>query len=175
MPAQPPTFGFASSPSNAQSTYTTSQTIDESTPFIAASDGDLPLLQHALLTLNIPVNTADSNGLTLLHSAASYNQTEIMSWLFTQQSINVNAKDNDGDTPLHHCDNVQAMKTLIEEGKADWKVENDEGNNVLEMKEDELREIFVSNNEEDIDSDDEDVESLKEIIKYLKELESSSS
>jgi ankyrin repeat protein len=175
MPAQPPTFGFVSSPSNAQSTYTTSQTIDESTPFIAASDGDLPLLQHALITLNIPVNTADSNGLTLLHSAASYNQIEIMSWLFTQQSIDVNAKDNDGDTPLHHCDNLQAMKMLIEEGKANWKIDNDEGNNVLEMKEEELREIFVSNKEEDIDSDDEDVENLQEIIKYLKELGNRSS
>ncbi len=109
------------------------------------------------------------NGLTPLHSASSYNQIEVMRWLFTQ-NVNVDAGDNDGDTPLHHCDNVEALTVLIEEGRADFTVKNNDGQNVLEMKEEELREYYSSRREEEEDSDDEDLDNLKKIIQYLRRL-----
>ena len=166
MPSAPPIFGFATSPQSSSQPPTN---IDESTPFIAASDGDLHLLQQSLTHLSASVNIADSNGLTLLHSASSYNQIEVMRWLFTQNA-NVNARDSDGDTPLHHCDNVEAVKVLIEEGRADYRIKNEEGNDVLEVKEEELREYFCNTKEEEMDSDDEDVENLKQITMYLRDL-----
>ena len=160
----------------------TTTTIDESTPFIAASDGNLPLLIESLTKLSLPITISDSNGLTLLHSAASYNQIHILKWIFEQQQerqsnviININVKDNDGDTPLHHCDTLSAVKCLIEDGGADWKVENNDGDNVLDMKEEELREYYCSdenrNGIDDDDDDEEDIQQLKLIIKYLKGLD----
>ncbi len=170
MASSPPIFAFSSSP---QSNSRAPTNIDESTPFVAASDGDLYLLQQSLTQLSVNVNIADSNGLTPLHSASSYNQIEVMRWLFTQNA-NVNARDSDGDTPLHHCDNIEAVKVLIEEGCADYRIKNEEGNDVLEVKEEELREYFCNTKEEDMDSDDEDVENLKKITNYLRELRSRS-
>ena len=96
-----------------------------------------------------------------------------MRWLFTQ-NVNANARDSDGDTPLHHCDHLEAVKVLIEEGHADYRIKNDEGNDVLEGKEEELREYYCNTKEEDMDSDDEDVENLKKITNYLRDLKSRS-
>ncbi len=170
MSSAPPIFGFSSSP-QSNSSRALASSIDDSTPFIAASDGDLLLLQQALTHLSLNVNISDSNGLTPLHSASSYNQIEVMRWLISQ-NVDVNARDSDGDTPLHHCDNVEAVKVLIEEGNADCRIKNDEGNDVLEVKEEELREYYCNTTEEEMDSDDEDVENLKKITNYLKDVKS---
>lgn len=139
--------------------------IDESTPFIAASDGDLNLLELSLKTLNVSPTLTDDNGLTPLHNAASYNQHEIIRWLLNQ-NVNVNAQDSDGDTPLHHCDHLNAAQILIEEGKADNKLKNNDGKTPLELKEDELKEMT----EMDEDDDDDDAENLKQLVQYLKAL-----
>ena len=90
-----------------------------------------------------------------------------MRWLFTQ-NVDVNAKDSDGDTPLHHCDTVSAAKILVEEGKANYKVTNEEGKNPAEVKEEEVREMG-SRMDEDSDEDD-DVANLDALIGYLKSL-----
>jgi|EP00979_Chaetoceros_neogracilis_P001950 ankyrin repeat protein len=141
--------------------------IDSSTPFIAASDGDLALLQQSLRHLSVPATVTDTNGITPLHSAASYNQIEVMRWLFNQ-NVNVNAKDNDGDAPIHHCDTMSAAKILMEEGKADYKITNNEGKTVVQVKEEELKESGKAMEEED--SDDEDMKALDELVGYLKSL-----
>jgi ankyrin repeat protein len=145
--------------------------IDASTPFVAASDGDLDLLKQSLAHLSIPVTISDSNGLTLLHSAASYDQREIMEWLLLTQNVNVNAKDNDGDTPLHHCDQVNAARMLIDEGKADYRIKNNEGQTALDLKKEELQELKDSMEEDDENGDvDDDLEALEELVQYLSSL-----
>jgi ankyrin repeat protein len=141
--------------------------IDSSTPFIAASNGELALLQQSLSHLSAPATIADTNGLTPLHSAASYSQIEVMRWLFAQ-TVDVNAKDSDGDTPLHHCDNVSAAKILVEEGRADYKTKNGEGKTAAEMKQEEVIEMGFGM-EEDMD-DNEDMANLDELVGYLKSL-----
>mmetsp|Transcript_55505 Transcript_55505/g.166422 ORF Transcript_55505/g.166422 Transcript_55505/m.166422 type:complete len:178 (-) Transcript_55505:677-1210(-) len=148
--------------------------VEPSTPWVAAGDGDLPLLQTALRKLDLPVNAADSNGFTFVHAAASYSQLEVLRWLLEQRggdsgiAIDVNAGDSDGDTPLHHCDDVAAARILIEEGGADASLKNHEGKTARGSKEEELAE---GDDEDDEDSDDEDREKLKELIKYLNSLE----
>jgi hypothetical protein len=76
-------------------------------------------------------NSADSNGYTPLHAAASYAHTDLLRYL-VQKGGNVNIQDNDGDTPLHHVEDLKTAKLLIELG-ADWKIRNLEGHTAKEM------------------------------------------
>ena len=143
--------------------------VDASTPFVAAADGDLELLQESIKQLGISPNAADSNGFTFLHAACGYCRVEVMKWLIglnvESNVIDVNARDGDGDTPLHHCDDAVSAKILIDAG-ADHKVKNEDGQTPLEVKEEEL----LEGDEED-DSDDEDREKLKGLVAYLKSLD----
>ena len=142
------------------------QDIDASTPWIAASDDNLILLQTSLQKLNIPITAADSNGLTFVHSAASYGSLETLRWLLSQDRINVNAMDIDGDTPLHHCDDVESARILIEEGHCDFTKENNEMKTARYIKEEEMKALI--NHE---DSSDDDIESLRDLVNYLKKTE----
>ena len=145
---------------------------EPSTPYIAAGDGNLELLQTSLQALNLSSNAADSNGFTFVHAAAAYNRLNVLRWLFTQDGVCVNAQDADGDTPLHHCDDVEAAKCLIEEGGADITITNANGYTAREAKEEELQED--ADDEEEEDSDDEDRQAMKDVVEYLKGLETSS-
>ena len=143
--------------------------IDASTPFVAAADGDLNLLQSSIKHLNLSANAViDSNGFTLLHAACGYCRVEVINWLLDLNNdestiIDVNARDSDNDTPLHHCDDVESARILIEKGGADHQLTNNEGKTPLQSKEEELE-------EEDDDDDDEDREKLKQLVVYLKSL-----
>ena len=75
--------------------------------------------------------------------------------------IDVNAKDGDGDTPLHHCDDVDSAKILIGAG-ADHTMKNGDGKTALEVKQEDLDE-----GDEEEDSDDEDRAKLKELVEFL--------
>ncbi|KAL7483140.1 hypothetical protein ACHAW6_008791 [Cyclotella cf. meneghiniana] len=156
-----PTDGFG----GFQSQQPQSAQIDESTPWVAAGDGDLALLQSSLTQLGLSPNSADSNGFTLLHAACGYGRVEVIRWLLglnkDEVVVDVNAKDDDGDTPLHHCDDVVSARLLIEAG-ADHTIRNNDGNTALEVKEEELEE-----GDEEEDSDDEDRAKLKELVEYL--------
>lgn len=81
--------------------------------------------------------------------------------------IDVNARDNDGDTPLHHCDDAFSAKLLINAG-ANPNLTNDEGKIPLEVKELEDRE---DDDDDDNTNDDEDRMKLKELVAYLKSLD----
>lgn len=118
--------------------------VDDSTPWVAAADGDLPLLQHALRQLNLPVTAADENGYTLLQAAASYSQLPVLTWILEQArqqqqqqppppsssqqqqeqeqppslpllSQFVNAVDRDGDSALHYASTAEVARVLVEE------------------------------------------------------------
>mmetsp|Transcript_26864 Transcript_26864/g.37862 ORF Transcript_26864/g.37862 Transcript_26864/m.37862 type:complete len:158 (-) Transcript_26864:180-653(-) len=141
----------------------TDTAVEPSTPWMAASEGNLPLLQSALSTLQLPATVADENGYTLLHAAASYRQLAVMTWLLQPpQSVPVNAADNDGDTALHHAESLDAIKFIIEQGGADPNLCNGEGKTPLQSKEEELKDLMEE------DEEDEDVRTLNEIIAYLK-------
>lgn len=137
--------------------------IDSSTPWLAASEGNLPLLQTSLSKLNLPVTVADENGYTLLHAASAYAQVNLMEWLFFSQGVDVNAVDNDGDSALHHCHNVDAARTLIERGHANPQLRNAEGKTALQVKQDELQELMQDEDEKD----SEDASNLEELVAYL--------
>lgn len=89
----------------------------------------------------------------------------MIAWLLSNKDVDVNLRDGDGDTALHHCDDAVSAKMLIE-GGADAQLTNNEGKTALQVKEEELHE----GDEEEDDSDDEDREKLKELVTYLKSL-----
>jgi hypothetical protein len=136
--------------------------IDGSTPWMAASDGNLTLLQNSLAVLNIQVTAADENGYTLLHAASAYAQIQVMEWLISQRAP-VNAVDSDGDTPLHHVDDINAAKLLIEKGNAHPMIANSSGKTPLQVKLGDLEELI----EDDDDDDSDEAAKLRELISYI--------
>ncbi|KAK1737108.1 hypothetical protein QTG54_011975 [Skeletonema marinoi] len=143
--------------------------IDESTPWVAAGDGNLALLQESIAKLGLAPNAADSNGFTFLHAACGYAREDVIQWLLGLNKdatiIDVNARDGDGDTPLHHCDDVNSAKLLIE-GGANFRLQNSEGSTALGVKEEELKE-----GDDEDDDEDEDRQKLKELVEYLKSIQ----
>lgn len=144
--------------------------IDSSTPWMAASEGNLSLMELSLKTLNLPLNSADENGYTLLHAAASYSQLKVMEFLLSSapnNGVNVYAADNDGDSALHYASTVAAAKFLVEHGKANPLQTNGQGKTPLEARKEELQEM---EEDEDVEEDDDDLEALKEVVQYLSSL-----
>jgi len=142
--------------------------IDSSTPWVAAADGNLVLVQTALTALNLPASAVDENGYTLLQAAASYSHINVLQWLVTQ-NVNVNAVDNEGDTALHYASTVEAAKFLVEIANVDQTIRNQAGRTALQSKQEELQEM---QEDEDYDEDDQDAVNLRGLIGYLSSLSS---
>lgn len=158
-----PSFGLAEQVSDDGTPSNTD--MDSSTPWMAASEGNLTRLQNALSTLNLPVTAADENGYTLLHAASGYAQVEIIKWLFTQ-NVDVNATDNDGDSALHHTEDAITAKLLVEQGRVDPDLRNSEGKTSLQVKQDDLNELMTTDEEDD----SEEASKLRELISYLESI-----
>jgi len=144
--------------------------VDSSTPWVAAADGNLPLLQHALQQLNLPITATDSNGYTLLQAAASYSQMAVLTWVLEQEAAPsfVNAVDQDGDSALHYASTATAAQFLVERAHTSTAIQNAAGLTALQAKKQELQELLE---DEDTEDDDVDVLHLKGIIEYLESLE----
>jgi hypothetical protein len=153
-------FGLGSP--SSQDPSSAAADMDASTPWMAASDGNLFLLQNSLAVLNIQVTAADENGYTLLHAASAYAQIHVMEWLIAQR-VPVNAVDSDGDTALHHVEDVNAAKLLIEKGKAHPMIANSSGKTPLQVKQGDLEELM----EDDDDDDSDEAAKLRELISYI--------
>lgn len=163
-------FGMASF-GGAQPQASASVAIDSSTPWVAAADGNLALLQQALQTLNLPLTAADQNGYTLLQAAASYSHLPILEWLVANcpdKSALMADVDNDGDTALHYASTKEAAQFLLHHG-ADPNLRNSEGKTPLETKLAELMETMQEKQEdgEADDEEDEELINLKGVIRFL--------
>ena len=145
--------------------------IDKSTPWVAAGDGNLDLMRLAINKMGLPPTAADPNGFTLVHAAAAYCRVDVLRYLLAQERVNPNAIDADGDTPLHHCDEMRAAIILIDEGKADPTIQNKDGKTARAVAEEELREMENALVMGEDDNGDEDRPKLKELVDYLKSFE----
>eukprot|EP00934_Nitzschia_sp_Nitz4_P006441 Nitzschia sp. Nitz4//scaffold358_size24170//15184//15660//NITZ4_008430-RA/size24170-processed-gene-0.34-mRNA-1//-1//CDS//3329548999//6431//frame0 len=153
-------FGLGNAAAAAQ------QPVEPTTPWMAASEGNLPLVQSSLAALNLTVNAADEAGYTLLHAAASYGKTNVLQFLLSS-NVNVRQADNDGDTALHYADSVEAARWLVEQAKADPNQRNNSGKTALEAKKADLEEMMA---DEDLEDDDDDFLALKAVVGYLSTL-----
>jgi ankyrin repeat protein len=164
-------FGFQN-PSTVAAT-TALEPVEPGTPWIAAADGKLSLLQASLEQLQLPLSAADENGYTLLQAAASYGQLPVLQWILNHSTgtgsslVNVNAVDQEGDSALHYAGTVEAAKMLVEVGNINVNLVNWQGKTALQAKREELQQFM---DDEDEDSDSEDSENLKKQIEYLSHL-----
>lgn len=58
----------------------------------------------------------------MVHAAVSYNHLDLLRTLITSFGVNVNIKDEDGETALFVAETVECAKLLVEELKADISV-----------------------------------------------------
>ncbi|CAB9503882.1 Ankyrin Repeat [Seminavis robusta] len=147
------------------------QLIEAGTPWIAAADGKLSLLQTSLQRLQLPVTAADETGYTLLQAAASYGQLPVLQWILSQIHADpngINAVDHEGDSALHYAGTAEAARMLVEVGRINVGLVNRQGKTALQQKQEELQQLL---DDEDEDSDSEDVESLKKQVEFLTQLQ----
>lgn len=97
--------------------------------WIAASDNDIDYVKSVIESGQHSPNDKDNNGYTPIHAAASYGHIELLKYLISKGG-NINATDEDGDTPLHSVEDADVARILVEEFKADWKLKNSEGQTV---------------------------------------------
>lgn len=70
----------------------------------------------------------DAHGYSLLHAAASYNHVDLLRTLVNEFGVDVELKDEDGETCLYVAETVEVARCLIEELGIDTKIRNyDEG------------------------------------------------
>lgn len=88
----------------------------------------LPLL-HANPEL---ASQQDSHGYSLLHAAASYSHADLLHVLVNEFKVDVNLKDEDGETCLFVAETVEIAQCLVEELHIDTAIQNDEGMTAME-------------------------------------------
>ncbi len=87
------------------------------------------LNQYIIKQLQLPIHWRDPlNNDTILHKEMPANVIEI----FISAGADVNAKNNDGNTPLHLVDNVNAANVLIKAGTK-LNEENNDGNTPMDI------------------------------------------
>lgn len=94
--------------------------------FLLAADNSpilLPLLRQAPAL----ASKQDEHGYSLMHAAASYNHLDLLRKLVTEFSVNVDLRDEDGETALFVVETVECAKVLVEELHADITVRGIEG------------------------------------------------
>ncbi|CCE90066.1 uncharacterized protein TDEL_0A07340 [Torulaspora delbrueckii] len=99
----------------------------------AASDGREDVVEQLLAQNNgLNANSKDPNGYTSVHAAAAYGHIELLKKLCKQYNGDINIRDNDGDTPLHHCEDVNTAKIIVEVLGGDISLTNEEGKTALQ-------------------------------------------
>ena len=97
----------------------------QANPFLLAADNPAQLL--TLLQSNPSLaSSQDEHGYSLMHAAASYNHLALLRALVNDFHVNVDLKDEDGETALFVCETVEAAKVLVEELHASITIRGDE-------------------------------------------------
>lgn len=94
--------------------------------WIAASDGNLDAVKQFLDSGHYSPNSPDPNGYTPMHAAAAYGHTDLLKYLVSKGG-DVNVTDDDGDTPLHHTEQLATAQVLIGELGADYSAKDNDG------------------------------------------------
>ncbi|RKF81705.1 Ankyrin repeat-containing protein [Golovinomyces cichoracearum] len=112
--------------------------------FLLAAD-DTSRLLDVLQENPSLASSQDENGYSLLHAAASYNHLDLLRTLVTKYNVNVNVKDEDGETAIFVVETVECARLLVEELHADITIRGIDGKTALEKftEENEFPEVAV--------------------------------
>jgi hypothetical protein len=95
-------------------------------PFLLAADNPSQLL--TLLRENPAIaSSQDEHGYSLMHAAASYNHLDLLRALVNELNVNVDLKDEDGETAIFVAETPDCAKILVEELHADITIRGIEG------------------------------------------------
>ncbi|PVV04743.1 hypothetical protein BB560_000748 [Smittium megazygosporum] len=128
--------------------------------WLAIAEDNFETVKDFIETKKYTANSKDDNGYSPMHAAASYKNLDMLMYLINNKG-DPRITDNDGDTPLHFCEEIECAKLLIESG-ADPKALNNEG------KTESLTKImnYIVANSKDLDLNDEDA--IKSLVsQYL--------
>ncbi|KAL3420801.1 ankyrin repeat protein [Phlyctema vagabunda] len=95
-------------------------------PFLLAADNS-PNLLPLLRSDPALASSQDEHGYSLMHAAASYNHLDLLRTLVNEFHVNVDLKDEDGETALFVTETLDCAKILVEELHADIMVRGEEG------------------------------------------------
>jgi uncharacterized protein len=103
-------------------------------PFLLAANTPDPDSRLLPLLRSKPelASAQDAHGYSLLHAAASYNHLDLLRTLIREFNVDINLKDEDGETCLFVTETPEMAKCLVEELHIDLLVRNDEGLDALE-------------------------------------------
>jgi hypothetical protein len=105
-------------------------------PFLLAADNSpqlLPLLREDPSL----ASSQDEHGYSLIHAAASYNHLDLLRALVNELHVNVDLKDEDGETALFVAETMDCAKVLVEELHANILTRGIEGKLARERIEEE--------------------------------------
>ncbi|KAJ9607966.1 hypothetical protein H2200_008045 [Cladophialophora chaetospira] len=108
-------------------------------PFLLAANTPDPDARLLPLLRSKPelASAQDAHGYSLLHAAASYNHIELLRSLANEFGVDINLKDEDGETCLFVAETVEVAQCLAEELHVDLQVRNEDGMNAFEKFESE--------------------------------------
>jgi hypothetical protein len=113
-------------------------------PFLLAADNPTRLL--TLLRENPSIaSEQDEHGYSLLHAAASYNHLDLLRSLVNEFHVNVNIKDEDGETALFVAETSECARILVEQLQIDTTVRGEDGKTAREkiVADEEFPEVAV--------------------------------
>ncbi|CAK9439569.1 uncharacterized protein LODBEIA_P36690 [Lodderomyces beijingensis] len=121
---------------NCFETYTIANKKMVSNIWIAAANDEKDAVAKLVEVEGLSPNAKDPNGYTPMHAAASYGHLDLLKYLLSKGG-DINIQDAEGDTPLHHVEDLSVAKALIEQFDADYKIKNSDGLTAAEYIEEE--------------------------------------
>ncbi|ETI22187.1 hypothetical protein G647_06260 [Cladophialophora carrionii CBS 160.54] len=108
-------------------------------PFLLAANTPDPDPRLLPLLRSRPelASAQDAHGYSLLHAAASYNHVSLLRSLVNEFKVDINLKDEDGETCVFVAETGEAVRCLVEELHVDLQVRNEDGMDALEKFESE--------------------------------------
>lgn len=102
--------------------------------WVAAADNQTDVVKAHIESGAFSANSKDPNGYTPIHAAASYGHTDLLQYLISVGG-DINVQDTEGDTPLHHVEDLATARFIVEQLHADYKLKNHEDKTAAEFVE----------------------------------------
>ena len=100
--------------------------------FLLAADNS-PALLPLLRSDESLASKQDAHGYSLMHAAASYGHLDLLRTLVNEFKVDVNIRDEDGETALFVVENVATARLLVQDLRAAVNIRNNDGQTAEEQ------------------------------------------